>query len=110
MYKVRASKGATAIANLQREEAREKIELQVNQVAFKVEEANRRLALAEASVRKADENLHMANVGFAEGVVTPTTVMEAQTAWLQAKSQKIDAEIDVKLSQVDLRKSLGILQ
>ena len=110
MYKVRASKGATAIANLQREEAREKIELQVNQVAFKVEEANKRLALAEASVRKADENLHMANVGFAEGVVTPTTVMEAQTAWLQAKSQKIDAEIDVKLSQVDLRKSLGILQ
>ena len=110
MYKVRASKGATAIANLQREEAREKIELQVNQVAFKVEEANKRLALAEASVRKADENLHMANVGFAEGVVTPTTVMEAQTAWLQAKSQKIDAEIDVKLSQVDLQKSLGTLQ
>jgi outer membrane protein TolC len=35
--------------------------------------------------------------------------MEAQTAWLQAQSQKIDAEIDVKLSQVDLQKSLGTL-
>ena len=35
--------------------------------------------------------------------------MEAQTAWLQARSQKIDAEIDVKLSQVDLRKALGTL-
>jgi outer membrane protein TolC len=35
--------------------------------------------------------------------------MEAQTAWLQAQSQKIDAEIDVKLSQVDLQKALGTL-
>ena len=110
MYKVRASKSAAAIVNLQREEAREKIELQVNQVAFKVEEANKRLAMAEASVKKADENLHTANVGFAEGVVTPTIVMEAQTAWLQAKSQKIDAEIAVKMSQVDLQKALGSLQ
>jgi len=110
MYKVRASKSAAAIVNLQREEVREKIELQVNQVAFKVEEANKRLAMAEASVKKADENLHTANVGFAEGVVTPTIVMEAQTAWLQAKSQKIDAEIAVKMSQVDLQKALGSLQ
>jgi outer membrane protein TolC len=109
-YKVRAAKSSTAIAKLELEEAREKIELQVNQTTFKVEEANKRLLMAEASVKKADENLHMANVGFREGVVTPTTVMEAQTAWLQAKSQKIDAEIDVKLSQVDLQKSLGTLQ
>ena len=108
-YKVRASKGATAIANLELEEAREKIELQVNQTTFKVDEANKRLALAEASIERADENLRTANLGFSEGVISPTVVMEAQTAWLQARSQKIDAEIDVKLSQVDLRKALGTL-
>ena len=39
-----------------------------------------------------------------------TDVMEAQTAWLQAQSQRIDAEIDVKLSHVALRKALGTLQ
>ena len=109
MYKVRASKGAAAIAALELDEAREKIELQVNQTTFKVQEANKRLVMAKASVKKADENLHMANVGFREGVITPTTVMEAQTAWLQAMSQKIDAEIDVKLSLVDLQKSQGTL-
>lgn len=38
-----------------------------------------------------------------------TDVMEAQTAWLQAQTQKIDAEIDVKLSQVNLQKALGTL-
>ena len=109
-YKVRASKGATTIASLELEEVREKIALQVNQSTFRVNEANKNLALALASIQKADENLRMANLGFSEGVISSTTVMEAQTAWLQAQSQKIDAEIDVKLSQVNLQKALGTLQ
>jgi len=86
------------------------IELQVNQNTFRVTEANKKLAMAKTNIQRADENLRTANLGFREGVITPTIVMEAQTAWLQAQSQKIDAEIDVKLSQVDLQKSLGTLE
>jgi outer membrane protein TolC len=108
-YKVRASKGATAIANLEREEAREKIELQVNQNTFRVEEANKRLVMAQTGIDRANENLRTANLGFKEGVIAPTVVMEAQTAWLQAQAQLIDAQINVRLSQVDLQKSLGTL-
>ena len=44
-----------------------------------------------------------------EGVLQTTDVMEAQTAWMQAQSQKIDAEVDVKISQVNLKKALGVL-
>ena len=110
MYKIRASKGATNIARLELEEARELIELQVNQNTFKVDEANKKLTMAQTNIQRADENLRMANLGFREGVITPATVMEAQTAWLQAQSQKIDAEIDVRLSQVDLQKAMGTLE
>ena len=110
MYKVRASKGATSIASLELAEARELIELQVNQSTFKVDEANKKLTMAMKNIQRADENLRTANLGFHEGVITPTTVMEAQTAWLQAQSQMIDAEIDVKMSQVDLQKALGTLE
>jgi len=110
MYKVRASKGATAIANLELAEAREMIELQVNQVTFKVDEANKKLTMAQKNIQHADENLRTANLGFQEGVISPTVVMEAQTAWMKAQSQKIDAEIEVKLSQVDLQKALGTLE
>ena len=110
MYKVRAAKGATSIANLELAEARELIELQVNQTTFRVDEANKKLTMAQANILRANENLRMANLGFSEGVIAPSTVMEAQTAWLQAQSQKIDAEIDVKLSQVDLQKALGTLE
>ena len=108
-YKVRASKGATAIANLEMQEARDLIELQVNQTNFKVTEADKRLAMAKKSIERAEENLRTANLGFREGVITPTVVMEAQTAWLQAQSQVIDAQIELKLAQVDQQKALGVL-
>ena len=108
-YKVRASKGATTMANMELDDARELIELQVHQSNFKVNEANKKLEMANANVANADENLRMANLGFKEGTVSFTTVMEAQTAWQQAQSQKIDAEIGVKLSQVELQKALGVL-
>lgn len=108
-YKVRASKGATTIANLEMSEAREKMELQINQSQFRVNEAFKRLDMARANIKRADENLRMANLGFEEGVIQSTTVMEAQTAWLQAQSQKIDAEVNLKLCQVNLQKAVGML-
>ena len=109
-YKVKASKNATAIATLELNDAREKMELQVSQNQYKVDEAYKRLQMALSNTKKAEENLRCANVGFREGVMESTDVMEAQTAWLQAQSQRIDAEIDVKLSHVALRKALGTLQ
>ena len=109
-YKIRASKTATSIANMELAEASEMIELQVNQSQFKVKEANKKYSMSLKNVEKAEENLRCANLGFAEGVMTTTEVMEAQTAWLQAQTQKIDAEIDLRLSQLGLKKALGVLQ
>ena len=109
-HKVQAAQEATTVANLELEDAREKIELQVNQNRFRVSEANKNLALAKSNIASAEENLRMAKRGFEEGVITPTTVMEAQSAWLMAQTQKIDAEIELQLSNTDLLKALGILK
>ena len=108
-YKVRASRAATTIANIELDDAREKIELQLEQCRFKMKEANKRLAMATKNLSSADENLRCANVGFREGVMEATDVMAAQTAWQLAQSQKIDAEVEVKLAQVALKKALGTL-
>ena len=108
-YKVRASKITTTMLSLETDELREKMELQVSQSRFRMNEAAKRLAMTITNVANAEENLRCADVGFREGVLPATDVMEAQTAWLQAQSQKIDAEIDVKLSQVALSKALGTL-
>ena len=108
-YKVRAAKAATSMASLALSDAQEKINLQITQSRFKVKEARKRLAMAEKNISSAEENLRCAQVGFREGVIESTDVMAAQTAWQQAQSQKIDAEVELRLSQVNLEKALGIL-
>ena len=106
-YKVRAARAEQSMATLKSEEAKEKIELQVNQEAFRVNEANRKLTLSLKNLDKAEENLRTAQVGFKEGVINTTDLLMAQTAWLQAHSDKIDSQIDVKLSQAAYNKALG---
>ena len=59
---------------------------------------------------KADENLRQAQLGYKEGVMTLDNVMAAQTAWLKANSENIDAEIDVQLCNVYLSKVTGTLK
>ena len=110
IYKVKAAKAEARIAQYQLEDAKEKIELQVNQSAFKVNEAAKKLAMAKKNLEKADENLRYATIGFEEGVIAPSNVLEAHTAWLSAQSEKIDAQIDVKLTEIYLQKSLGTLK
>ncbi|MBR1468944.1 MAG: TolC family protein [Prevotella sp.] len=110
VYKVRASRAATTIATIELDDAREKIELQLEQCRFKLKEAEKRLSMASKNLTSADENLRCANVGFREGVMEATDVMAAQTAWQLAQSQKIDAEVEVRLARVALNKALGTLQ
>jgi outer membrane protein TolC len=107
MYKIRAAKCATNLAQLTYDEAHDMIELQVAQSNFKVREANKKLITAKKNIQSAEENLRCANIGFKEGVMNTTDVMSAQTAWLKARTQKIDAEIDVKLSEIAQQKALG---
>lgn len=108
-YKVRAAKSAANIAQMELNDTREKIQLQIQQSRFKLDEAYKRLTMARNNIASAEENLRCANIGFKEGVMETTDVMAAQTAWNQAQSQLIDAEVDVKLAQVNLKKALGIL-
>lgn len=109
-YKIRASKAATNIAKMELSDAREKVELQVTQSQYKIREAQKRLAMASQNIKSAEENLRCANLGFREGVMGITEVMEAQTAWQLAQSQKIDAEVEVRLSELSEAKALGTLR
>jgi outer membrane protein TolC len=106
-YKLRAAKAETHQMVLKLEDAKEKIELQVNQALFRVNEANKTLLMTITNMNKAEENLQNAQVGYTEGVLTTQNVIEAQTAWLKAQSEQIDAEIGVKLSEVYFAKAIG---
>ncbi len=92
------------------EDAKEMIDLQVNQARFKADEALKTSRMTVANLESADENLRCADAGFRDGVMTVDDVMGAQTAWLKAHSENIDASIDVYLCDVYLSKVLGTLE
>jgi outer membrane protein TolC len=108
-HRKNAARAETLIKRLEYEDARERIELQVNQSAYKVNEAIRQLEASGHNMEKAEENLRHADLGFKEGVIPALNLLEAQTAWLSAQSQLIDAQIELKLTRVYLQKVLGKL-
>lgn len=108
-YRLRATRNATKMAELQLADARSLIDLQIEQSNFKVEEAQKRLKASTKNMAAAEENLRCANIGFKEGVMTVTDVMTAQTAWQKAKSQQIDAEVELRMAQVSRSKAYGWL-
>ena len=110
MNKVNKAKAEARIAQYQLDEARNKITLQVTQYEQRIKEADSRLELASGNMENAEENLRMANIGFKEGYLASTSVLEAQTAWLQAHSEEIDAKIDKIMAIVYLRQATGQLK
>lgn len=109
-YKEKTARIEEKMARCRLEETHEKVELQVNQNRQKVEEACERLRTANRSCDEADENLRYATLGLCEGVVSVSNVLEAQTAWLSAHSEHVSAQIDLRLAELYLYKSLGTLK
>ena len=106
---VKAAKHKARTIALQEENAREMLALQICQTTQQLGEANRKLAAAGSAIKHAEENLKLAEAGFEEGMITSTELLGAQTAWLKAYSEKIDAAIDVRLYEVYLLKNTGTL-
>jgi outer membrane protein TolC len=48
----------------------------------------------------------MAEESYAAGMITASELMQAQTAWLAAASDVVDAEVEAKTTETKLRKYL----
>ena len=107
--KYRAAKSATNAQRIMLGDLEDKVQLQVNQAKFKYNESYKTYQTAKANMESAEENLRCAEDGFKEGVLTTNDVITAQTGWLQANSERIDAEIGIQLCQTYLSKVLGTL-
>lgn len=107
--KVKAAQVDANIKRLELDEAKEKIALQISQAAFSYQEAYKTFEATKANLTQADENLRIAGIAFNEGMGTIDEVLAAQTAWLKANSEKIDAEINVQLTYEYLNKVMGTM-
>ncbi|MDE7396928.1 MAG: TolC family protein [Muribaculum sp.] len=106
--KLRAARANTAAQRLLLADMEEKVDLQVSQARYSYQEAFKTYDMTEANLRSAQENLNNAETGFHEGVLTADDVTAAQTAWLKANSELIDAEIAIRLCDAYLSKVMGL--
>jgi outer membrane protein TolC len=103
-------------ADLNREKARLELEkgielmkLEIKKNEFALSDAILRYEMANIAVEQAQENLRVANDNFDLKRSTLTDILEAQTEWQKAKSEKIESEIDYKKAHLNLLRSVGKL-
>ena len=107
IYSIKAAKAKQREVAYQIEEAKEMIELQVNKINYELELAYRKLDQAQSNLAQAEENLKLADESFKAGMCSSSDLMAAQTAWISAKSEILDAEIEIEMNSVYLRQALG---
>ncbi len=105
----RSTKATTNAQRIMLEDLQEKIDLQVNQAKYSFDEAVKTYEMTLSNMKSAEENLRCAQLAYREGLMTTDDVIAAQTAWLAANSEKIDAQIAIRLCDVYLSKVLGTL-
>lgn len=106
-YKYRKAKTEVVLYQNQLDDAREKIQLQVSHQRRLLKEAFEKLEMTQSCLQSAEDNLRSANVGYEAGVTPTSVVLGAQTAWLSAHSEYIDAEIELQMAFDALQKAEG---
>ena len=107
MNRYRKAKAEASLYRDQLEDAKEMIELQVTRERKAWDEAVEKLTMAESNLESAEENLRTATLGFEAGVISTNTVLGAQTAWLSAHSDYLDASTELQMAAANLRKAEG---
>ena len=97
------------MASLKTEETRELLTLQTTQANQKLMEAQQKVALARLNESNAEEVLRMARESYDAGMITSSELMGAQTQWMSAASDRIDAEAEAKNTETTLKRFMGEL-
>lgn len=108
--KVNAAKSERLIAEMKLDDAKEKIELQYRQAAYKIDESMKKLQAAKTNLEEAEENLRYAKLSYEEGLVAVTDVLDAQATWYSAYSEQTDALIELRMNNLYLKKVSGNLR
>ncbi len=104
-----AAKSRLKAVSQELDKTKELINLDVNRNFYRLAEAKKKLKKAEEILEQAEENLRESKENFKEGIFKSSDVLDAQVLWQKSVTGKIDAMIEYKLAQVELKKATGKL-
>jgi len=106
--KIRKAEAEAKLYQIKYNDACDMISLQVEQLGRNQDEAYENLEMAKSNLNCADENLRAAMLGYSEGVISADVALQAQTAWVKAQTECIDAGIEVQINHSKLLKAQGL--
>jgi len=109
ILRMKAAKHEANVVALKKDEVKELLTLQTTQAYQKLTEAEQKIVLARLTQNNAAEVLRMAQESYDAGMITTSELMQAQTAWLAAATELVDAEAEARTVETQLRKFLGKL-
>lgn len=108
-HKVRASKLEYERTVMEQQSLIDKMNLQLQQCANKLDEAIMELELTNTALESATENLHANQSAFRNGLGPVSDILEAQTLWQQAYARNVTAKAQLLVASAEYKKACGQL-
>ncbi|MGE3176915.1 MAG: TolC family protein [Vicinamibacterales bacterium] len=107
--RLRAAAEAASRARIEREDARNAVEVEILSARRRLEAARARRTVGQAAVDQARESQRIVRDRFDAGLATVTDVLRASTALLDAEARRTGALVDALVSRAALDKATGRL-
>lgn len=107
--KIKAGEADKKIMEFQRDEAGEKMELELQRALNNYNEALTEVILTNETLMQSEENLKMSRDHYEVGMETISDYLEAQTIWQTAQSEYIIAKTKLEISKTEYLKAVGRL-
>lgn len=98
------------IAQLRLQQAREGVALEVRQAYLNLQDAQKRLAVAQKGLEQATEALRLARVRFEAGVSPQLEISDAELAFTQAQTNLVNAQYDYLDAYAALLRAVGAIE
>ncbi len=108
--KVRSTKVAYQIAQLEEQDLNEQMQLELSQYRNQYEEARTELNLCKIAFEQANENMRLSKQQYEVGFETLSDYLETQAMWQQCNANMVNARCQQQLAYVRLLKAAGMLR
>ena len=99
-YKLKKHDLDTEMAENNRRDLTEKMELQTNQAWFNLEQSWMRISMARTSLSDAEANLKITEDYYEAGLVALSDVLEAQTMLKQSRDELTDSRVEYRINSM----------
>ena len=108
-HKIRSARAKQQLAQLELEDADEKMTLELRQARNNWDEAQTEVRLTQSALQQAAENLRLSRSNYDAGLEPLSDLLEAQALWQKAAADAVEAQCQQLLAHTRYLKAAGAL-